>query len=66
MALFYNQSVTDTTHELDVNVFSGLSSEEAKKRSDQYGQNRLEGGKEKSILQMMLEQLKDFGSLSGK
>ncbi len=60
MALFYNQSVTDTTHELDVNVFSGLSSEEAKKRSDQYGQNRLEGGKEKSILQMMLEQLKDF------
>ncbi len=60
MALFYHQSVTDTIKELNVDAFSGLTSEEAKKRSEQYGQNRLEGGKEKSIIQMMLEQLKDF------
>lgn len=60
MALFFNQSVKDATQNLDVSVESGLTSEEVKKRVEQYGQNRLVGGKEKSILQMMLEQLKDF------
>lgn len=60
MASFHQHSVTEALQKLNVNVFSGLTSGEAKKRSEQYGQNRLEGGKEKTILQMMLEQLKDF------
>lgn len=60
MASFHQHSVTEALQKLEVNVFSGLTSGEAKKRSEQYGENRLEGGKEKTILQMMLEQLKDF------
>ena len=60
MALFFNQSVNDAAQNLDVDITSGLTNEEAQKRSEKYGSNRLEGGKEKSIFQMMLEQLKDF------
>ena len=55
MALFFNQSVKDATQNLEVSTESGLTSEEVKKRVEQYGQNRLVGGKEKSILQMMFE-----------
>ena len=60
MALFFNQPVNDAMQNLGVSAESGLTSEEVKKRVGQYGQNRLVGGKEKSILQMMFEQLKDF------
>lgn len=60
MALFFNQPVNDAMQNLGVSAASGLTSEEVKKRVEQYGQNRLVGGKEKSILQMMFEQLKDF------
>lgn len=60
MKIFYDQTAEVTAKELQVNPSTGLTSEEAEKRSKQYGFNRLEGGKEKSIFQMMLEQLKDF------
>ena len=60
MKIFFSQSVTDTMQELQVNPNTGLTSEEADKRLSQHGHNRLEGGKEKSIFQMTLEQLKDF------
>ncbi len=60
MKVFFDQTVEDTAKELGVNVFAGLSDEEVAERSSQYGQNRLVGGKEKTIVQMMLEQLKDF------
>lgn len=60
MKYYFNQSATDTAKELEVNVAVGLTEEEAQERSVKYGKNRLEGGKEKSILQMALEQLKDF------
>ena len=45
---------------MEVDIATGLTDEEAQARSEKYGKNRLEGGKEKSILQMALEQLKDF------
>ena len=38
----------------------GLTDQEAQERSAKYGKNRLEGGKEKSILEMALDQLKDY------
>lgn len=60
MLSFFNQSIQDTTKRLNVNTTTGLSTKEVEKRVSQYGSNRLEGGKEKSIFQMMLEQLKDF------
>ena len=60
MNTFFNQSVEDTARELKVDVSAGLSEKEAQERGEKYGKNRLEGGKEKNIFQMMLEQLKDF------
>lgn len=60
MKIYFNQSIEGATQELQVNPAAGLTSDEADRRLSQYGHNRLEGGKEKSIFQMMLEQLKDF------
>jgi len=57
---YFNQSAADTAKDLEVDIAVGLTDEEAQARSEKYGKNRLEGGKEKSILQMALEQLKDF------
>ena len=60
MKSFFSLSPADTARELQVDVSSGLTKEEAEKRIEKYGPNRLEGGKEKSLIQMILEQLKDF------
>lgn len=60
MKNYFNQSAADTAKDLEVDIAVGLTDEEAQARSEKYGKNRLEGGKEKSILQMALEQLKDF------
>ncbi len=60
MKNYFNQSAADTAKDLEVDIAVGLTDEEAQTRSAKYGKNRLEGGKEKSILQMALEQLKDF------
>ncbi len=60
MKQYFNQSVSETAQELQVDLSTGLSGQEAAKRSEIYGLNRLEGGKEKSLFQMALEQLKDF------
>ena len=60
MEKYFNQSATDTAKALGVDVNVGLTDAEAQERSAKYGKNRLEGGKEKSILQMALEQLKDY------
>ena len=60
MKNYFNQSAVDTAKDLEVDIAVGLTEEEAQARSAKYGKNRLEGGKEKSILQMALEQLKDF------
>ena len=60
MKNYFNRSAADTAKDLEVDIAVGLTDEEAQARSAKYGKNRLEGGKEKSILQMALEQLKDF------
>ncbi len=60
MKNYFHQSAADTAKDLEVDIAVGLTDEEAQARSAKYGKNRLEGGKEKSILQMALEQLKDF------
>jgi len=57
---YFNQSAADTAKDFEVDIAVGLTDAEAQARSEKYGKNRLEGGKEKSILQMALEQLKDF------
>ena len=60
MEVFFNQSAENTAKELAVDLSVGLSKEEAVKRAEKYGSNRLEGGKEKSVFQMAFDQLKDF------
>ncbi len=60
MKTFFNRSAEETAKELSVELSVGLTEAEAQKRGEQFGKNRLEGGKEKSILEMALEQLKDF------
>ena len=60
MKKYFNQSAADTARDLEVNVAAGLTDAEAQERSAKYGKNRLEGGKEKSILEMALDQLKDY------
>jgi len=57
---YFNRSAADAAKDLEVDIAVGLTDEDAQARSAKYGKNRLEGGKEKSILQMALEQLKDF------
>lgn len=60
MKQYFNLSVSETAQDLQVDLNKGLSSQEASERSQKYGPNVLEGGKEKSLLEMALEQLKDF------
>lgn len=60
MKKYFNQSASETAEDLQVDLSTGLSGKEATERSQKYGPNRLEGGKEKSILAMALDQLKDF------
>ena len=58
--MYCNKDVKQAAELLNVNVSGGLSEEEAVKRKEQYGPNRLEGEKEKGLLSMMIDQLKDF------
>lgn len=60
MSLFYNEKSEEVTSRLETDPVRGLSSAEAARRLEKNGPNRLEGAKEKSIIVMILEQLKDF------
>lgn len=60
MKQFFNKTVSESTHEMNVDLSVGLSAQEATKRLHEHGPNRLEGGKEASLLEMAFEQLKDF------
>ena len=58
MKKFYTQSVETVLSGLDTTA-EGLSSEQAKKRLETYGPNKLKEGKKPSLLQRFLTQLKD-------
>jgi len=60
MKLFYNETAAEAAAHLKTNPATGLSNKEAAERLNEYGHNRLEGAKEKSILAMIFDQLKDF------
>jgi len=57
---FYRLSVEEVCRELGVDPQKGLSSEEAKKRLEQYGPNELAERKRRTVLQMFLSQFTDF------
>ncbi len=57
---FFDKSAEETLKALNTDKQSALTQVEAEKRLKEYGENRLEGKKEKTIFQMFLEQFKDF------
>ncbi|MBC7122411.1 MAG: calcium-transporting P-type ATPase, PMR1-type, partial [Pseudothermotoga sp.] len=60
MKEFYRLSTEQVCRELSVDPQKGLSSEEAKRRLQQYGPNELSEKKKRTILQMFLSQFTDF------
>lgn len=56
---FYNESISELYERLDTNIH-GLSLEEAKKRLEKYGENKLANQKRKSNFLLFLEQFNDF------
>ena len=57
--MWFTKSQEAVLKELNVNSKTGLSTEEAKKRLEKYGLNKLKGKAKKSLLQLFLAQLKD-------
>jgi len=57
---WFNKSVDETLKDLNTNIETGLSADEAKARIEKYGLNELKAKKKKSLLQKFLEQFKDF------
>jgi len=60
MEAYYNQSIQDVADHYKVGLSTGLSSEEAAKRLEQYGLNQLDSKKKKSFLKVFLQQFKSF------
>ncbi len=59
MGNYYNQDFNDVRKEIN-GTTEALSSEQAKKNQEKYGFNELSEGKKKTVLQIFLEQYKDF------
>src|SRR5690606_36172572 len=57
--LFYSQSIKQIIKKYDINISTGLSENEALKRLEQYGRNKLQTHKRKSIFMMFVSQLQD-------
>lgn len=57
---FYSKSIEQSLLELKTDVKSGLSVDEAQRRLDENGPNRLQSAKKKSLLLRILAQFKDF------
>ncbi|MBP9518879.1 MAG: ATPase, partial [Fervidobacterium sp.] len=59
MANFYSKKVEEVLAELKTSL-SGLTSQEAQKRLSEHGFNELQEKKEETLLQMFIDQFKDF------
>jgi len=60
MTPIYNQCAEDVLRDLNVSGQHGLFAEEAQKRIEQYGYNKLTSKKKKTFFQVFLEQFKSF------
>ncbi len=58
--MWHTKSKEEVIRELNVDPEQGLSSDEVKKRREQYGSNMLNAKKKKSILRMFVHQLRDW------
>ena len=57
--MYHHKTAQEALQELSSDQTQGLSREEAEKRRDQYGENRLQEKKKKSTFQRFLDQFKD-------
>jgi Ca2+-transporting ATPase len=58
--VWYSKSQEEAIKEFEVNPSTGLSNEEAQKRLDKHGLNKLKGKPKKSVISLFFEQLKDM------
>src|SRR5574344_5987 len=58
--MWFSKSKEDIFNELNVNSLTGLTEDEAKARYVKYGPNKLKGKKKKGVLQLFVEQLRDW------
>ena len=57
---WYQKSVSEVSQSLNTDAIKGLTSQEAKRRLEEYGPNELAHKEGPGIFQMFLEQLKDY------
>ena len=57
---WFNQTISEVKKNLETNLKTGLTSEQAKERQEKYGLNELQEQKKKSVFQKFLAQFKDF------
>jgi Ca2+-transporting ATPase len=60
MTNFYNQDIHEVTSQLKTSETSGLTTEETKRRLEEYGYNQLVSKRKKSFFQMFMAQFKSF------
>jgi len=58
--MWFSKPKEEVLKDFDVNPQTGLTSDEAKKRLDKYGENKLKGKPKKSLIFLFFEQLKDM------
>ncbi|NLK68122.1 MAG: calcium-translocating P-type ATPase, PMCA-type [Clostridiaceae bacterium] len=57
--IMYSRKLEDVIHQLNTDIAKGLNSDQVQERLKEYGENKLQEGKKKSILQRFLDQFKD-------
>ena len=60
MTNFYNQDIHEVTSQLKTSETAGLTTEETKRRLEEFGYNQLVSKRKKSFFQMFMGQFKSF------
>ncbi|ENK1243645.1 calcium-translocating P-type ATPase, PMCA-type [Clostridium botulinum] len=58
--MWFNKTSKEILEELNVDISTGLSSDEVERRKEKYGLNKLNSQKQKSLLKMFFEQINDI------
>ncbi len=57
---YFSKDIRESVRELKTDLLQGLSGQEAQKRLEENGHNRLQGAAERTLFQLFAEQFKDF------
>ena len=58
--MWHSIELKEIQRKLKTNIYEGLSEEEAKKRKEKYGENKLQEQKKDSVLKRFIKQFNDF------